>query len=42
MHILKNATALVYPSWFEGFGIPLIKAMNLGVPIITSIIIGDA
>lgn len=36
LHIFKNATALVYPSWFEGFGIPLIEAMNLGVPIITS------
>ena len=36
LHLLQNAFALVYPSWFEGFGIPLLEAMHLGVPIITS------
>lgn len=36
LHVLQNAFALVYPSWFEGFGIPLLEAMHLGVPIITS------
>ena len=31
-----NVELLCYPSLFEGFGIPLIEAMNLGVPVITS------
>lgn len=33
---LASATALVYISYFEGFGIPLIEAMKCGVPVITS------
>ena len=36
IHTVKNATALVYPSLYEGFGIPLIEAMSLGVPVIAS------
>ena len=36
INLLKNAVALTYPSLYEGFGLPLIEAMNLGVPIITS------
>ena len=31
-----SALALAYPSLYEGFGLPLVKAMNLGIPIITS------
>lgn len=27
---------LIYPSLYEGFGLPLVKAMKLGIPIITS------
>ena len=30
------ATALVYPSFFEGFGIPIIEAFQADVPVITS------
>jgi glycosyltransferase involved in cell wall biosynthesis len=30
------AHALVYPSLFEGFGVPLLEAMTCGVPIVTS------
>ena len=34
--ILSGALALVYVSYFEGFGIPLIEAMQCDVPVITS------
>ena len=30
------AYALVYPSYFEGFGLPIIEAMQSEVPVITS------
>ena len=36
IYLLKNALALTYPSLYEGFGLPIVEAMNLGVPIITS------
>jgi len=36
LEILQNAFALVYPSLFEGFGIPIVEAMSFGVPVITS------
>jgi glycosyltransferase involved in cell wall biosynthesis len=32
--LLKNATALVFPSLYEGFGLPIIEAQSLGVPVI--------
>ena len=32
--VLKAATALVYPSIYEGFGLPPLEAMALGVPVI--------
>ncbi|MCW3086812.1 MAG: glycosyltransferase family 4 protein, partial [Sediminibacterium sp.] len=31
-----GAYAMVYPSWFEGFGLPVIEAMQCEVPVITS------
>lgn len=31
-----GAVALCYPSIYEGFGLPLIKSMKLGVPVITA------
>ncbi|MBX3023159.1 MAG: glycosyltransferase family 4 protein [Bdellovibrionales bacterium] len=31
-----HATALVYPSWVEGFGIPVVEALHSGCPVITS------
>ena len=33
---LAGAEALVYPSLYEGFGLPVIEAMSLGVPVIAS------
>jgi glycosyltransferase involved in cell wall biosynthesis len=35
-YIYKNALALVYPSFFEGFGLPIVEAMWSGCPVITS------
>lgn len=32
----NHATAFVFPSWYEGFGIPLLEAMQSGVAVIAS------
>jgi glycosyltransferase involved in cell wall biosynthesis len=34
--ITAAAYAMVYPSYWEGFGLPVIEAMQSGVPVITS------
>lgn len=34
--LLASATALVYPSLFEGFGIPILEAFHAETPVITS------
>ena len=34
--IYQNATVFCYPSFFEGFGIPIIEALYSGVPVITT------
>lgn len=34
--IYQNAECFIYPSLFEGFGIPLLEALVSGIPVITS------
>ncbi len=32
----RFADALLYPSWLEGFGLPILEAMACGTPVVTS------
>ncbi len=34
--LLSGAVAFVYPSLYEGFGLPVVEAMQMGVPVVTS------
>ncbi|MFA4871468.1 MAG: glycosyltransferase family 1 protein [Patescibacteria group bacterium] len=34
--LLRHATCFVFPSLYEGFGLPVLEAMDLGTPVITS------
>ncbi|HES77201.1 MAG TPA: glycosyltransferase family 1 protein, partial [bacterium] len=34
--LLQSASAMLYPSLYEGFGLPILEAMASGVPVITS------
>lgn len=36
LDLLRGATALVYPSLYEGFGLPVLEAMAAGVPVLAS------
>ena len=34
--LIRNAEFLIFPSLFEGFGLPVLEAMSLGCPVISS------
>ena len=34
--IYRRAAVFVYPSFYEGFGFPILEAMHCGIPVITS------
>ncbi len=34
--LLRGATAFVFPTSYEGFGLPVLEAMQLGVPVVTT------
>jgi glycosyltransferase involved in cell wall biosynthesis len=34
--MLRNAEVVVYPSLFEGFGLPVVEALSLGKPVVTT------
>jgi glycosyltransferase involved in cell wall biosynthesis len=34
--VYRGADALAYPSLYEGFGLPILEAMSLAVPVLTS------
>jgi glycosyltransferase involved in cell wall biosynthesis len=48
LDLYRSATALIYPSLYEGFGLPLVEAMACGTPVIaaraaaTPEVVGDA
>jgi glycosyltransferase involved in cell wall biosynthesis len=35
-NLYANAAALIFPSWYEGFGLPVLEAMSVGCPAIVS------
>jgi glycosyltransferase involved in cell wall biosynthesis len=48
LDLYSAAEALVYPSYYEGFGLPALEAMACGLPVVTSCgsafgeVVGDA
>ena len=36
MNLIRGARAVLFPSLYEGFGLPALEAMLLGTPVVTS------
>ncbi len=36
LQLMRNAKLFVFPSLWEGFGLPVVEAMSLGTPVVTS------
>jgi glycosyltransferase involved in cell wall biosynthesis len=36
LELYRRAAALIFPSWYEGFGLPVLEAMSQGCPVICS------
>src|SRR5690606_24547496 len=36
LNLIQGAKAVVFPSLYEGFGLPILEAMLLGTPVLTS------
>lgn len=34
--LLKKASVMIFPSWYEGFGLPVLEAQQLGTPVVCS------
>jgi glycosyltransferase involved in cell wall biosynthesis len=34
--LIRGARAVLFPSLYEGFGLPVLEAMTLGTPVVTS------
>lgn len=37
-YLLKNADIFLFPTFYEGFGLPILEAQSAGVPVVTSTI----
>jgi glycosyltransferase involved in cell wall biosynthesis len=35
--LLKNASVFLFPSFYEGFGLPILEAQSAGVPVVASV-----
>jgi len=36
VHLMSGATVFAFPSLYEGFGLPVLEALSLGTPVVTS------
>lgn len=36
VHHIRHAQGLLYPSWYEGFGLPVHEALSLGTPVLAT------